>query len=110
MTGTCDRCKVSDVPVESDHRIPKRFGGADLAANRHDLCLDCHRQKSGLEGQLSMNPRDRATHDQWFAFAFPVPVPFETCHYIKAWYAETEADPESRARMEAADRGRAVHA
>lgn len=89
MIGNCDACKVVDVHVHSDHRIPKMWDGENCDRNRHDLCIGCHERKTWIENKFRMKPFTEDAHAEWFALAFPEPVPDGIGAYVNAWYQAT---------------------
>jgi len=54
----CVKCAESGLVVaaeEVDHIIPLHLGGADTAANKQCLCVDCHYKKSLEENKKRTN-------------------------------------------------------
>jgi hypothetical protein len=69
----CDACRriFESDHVQADHRIPKSRGGTNDPMNFHDLCMKCHRKKTGLEKTLSTGTGSTSQFEQWYALAFP---------------------------------------
>lgn len=87
MTATCDACQAINVPVHRDRRIPRRWGGTYDPPNCHDLCATCHGRKTVLETRITTSGGGctDAEHAEWFALAFPPPVPIEAMVYVTTW-------------------------
>lgn len=50
----CVPCKARGLntsATEVDHIIPKAAGGDDAPSNLQSICTDCHRSKTGRDGQ-----------------------------------------------------------
>ena len=95
----CESCGATDF-LESDHRMPRRFGGAETLRNIHVLCLRCHREKSTLESiWLSWaKDEDGLKFNEWFDLAFPSQAPLSAWQYLEEWNS-LEGSPSTEARL-----------
>jgi len=52
QSGICNACHKESQSIVHGHRIPIRIGGGRWKENYQNLCGDCNRRKTVLEGLL----------------------------------------------------------